>query len=186
MDEVGKEAKIERKTPAARKPRATATMACGCRCRPCGATILSKAVETWLDDRRLGNYGAVWLPRKTVVLGEEAAEKVLEALLNQPKDLKFFERSAIRKPIREIARFIAHKLVRRVREPAKCLDADYSQILKFIQDSRMILMTKTGALNRSTWLQWRFQQYKKNTRCHYLHEQQHDSSYMWKMTTKKD
>ena len=28
MDEVGKEAKIERKTPAARKPRATATMAC--------------------------------------------------------------------------------------------------------------------------------------------------------------
>ena len=59
-----------------------------------------EAVETWLDDRRLGTYGAVWLPRKTVELGEEAAEKVLEALLNWPKDLKFFERSAIRKPIR--------------------------------------------------------------------------------------
>jgi len=110
-------------------------------------------VETWLDDRRLGNYGAAWLSRKTVVLGEEAAEKVLEALLNQPKDFKFFEWSAIRKPIREIAGFIAHKLVRRVREPAKYLDADYTQIVKCIQDSRMTLMTKTGALNRSTWLQ---------------------------------
>ena len=84
MDEVGKEAKIERKTP--RRTKAACTMACGCRCRPCSATtILSKAVETWLDDRRLGNYGAVWLPRKTVVLGEEAAEKVLEALLNHQK-----------------------------------------------------------------------------------------------------
>jgi hypothetical protein len=151
MDEVGKEAKIERKTP--RRTKAACTMACGCRCRPCSATILSKAVETWLDDRRLGTYGAVWLPRKTVELGEEAAEKVLEALLNWPKDLKFFERSAIRKPIREIAGFIAHKLVRHVGEPAKYLDAAYTQIVKCIQDSRMTLMTKAGALNRSTWLQ---------------------------------
>ncbi|CAE7589244.1 mak16-a [Symbiodinium sp. CCMP2456] len=69
-----------------------------------------ESVEAWLETWGHDTYGKVWLPKEEVVLGEEA--EVLEALHNRPSELRFFQRSAVRRPIVEIAGFIAHKLSR--------------------------------------------------------------------------
>ena len=87
-----------------------------------------EAVETWLDDRRLGTYGAVWLPRKTVELGEEAAGEGVGSTAQLAKRSQILRAVGHQEAHSEIAGFIAHKLVRRVGEPAKYLDAAYTQL----------------------------------------------------------
>ena len=112
-----------------------------------------EAVTEWLDEQGLAPYGAVWLPHTEVVLGEEAADRVLEILRTRPKHLNFFERSAARKPIAEIAGYVAHKLSRSIGEPGHYPQAGAAAIIQAIEGAKMTPLNTTGALYRSTFLQ---------------------------------
>lgn len=90
--------------------------ASGCICRSSRRNTV-EAVTGWLDTLKLDPYGAVWLPEEEIVLGEDAAEKVLDILHSRPVKVNFFDRPAARQPIIEIAYFLAYKLSRGIGGP---------------------------------------------------------------------
>eukprot|EP00439_Symbiodinium_sp_Y106_P015068 s3744_g2.t1 len=71
MEEVSEETKIERKNP-----RITTAVCNGQK----GLRLQPEVVEEWLDTLSHDTYGKVWLPKKEVVFGVEAANQVLEGL----------------------------------------------------------------------------------------------------------
>ena len=110
-------------------------------------------VADWLTLKQPGPYGAIWLPYKEVVLGEEAADRVWDILRTRPKHLNYFERSVTRRPIVEVAGYVAHKLSRSIGEPSQYPGAGGGAIAKAIQGTKKLPMNTTGALYRSTFLQ---------------------------------
>ena len=90
MEQVGEEAKIEPRGPRIPAAVCNARKGCGCRCRPCDVITLS----------RLWRSG--WIPwAVTPTVREGLAAK------GRPTELRFFQRPAMRRPIIEIAGFIA-------------------------------------------------------------------------------
>lgn len=114
MKEVAEEAAITRKISR------SARLACDCakslrlQMPQLSRRNTVEAVTGWLDNLKLGSYGAAWLPEEEIVLWEDAAEKVLDILHSRPVPLNFFDRSPARQPIIEIAYFLAHKLSRSI------------------------------------------------------------------------
>ena len=150
MKKVAEEAGITRKVPRSTKLACDGAKGLRLQMPQLRRHNTFEAVAKWLDNLQLGPYGAVWLPEKEIVLGEDAARQVLDILHTRPVNLNFFDRSPVRQPIKEIAYFLAHKLSRTIGGPKKYPEAGGVAIAKAFAHSRMTPVNTTGALYRNT------------------------------------
>ena len=110
MEEVGEETKIERKNP-----RITTAVCNGQK----GLRLQPEAVDTLGHD----TYGKVCLATKEGSGVRGGGGESGFGRSAQPAHRRFFQLSATRKHIFEIAGFIAHKLARHIGDPAKYPEA---------------------------------------------------------------
>ena len=92
------------------------------------------------------------MPSERVVLGYEAGLRARAILLNRPCGELYFERTAARSPLAEIAGLIAHKLSRHVGPPETYAGTEVNDVLAALRSWRCCSILQVGALHRSTFL----------------------------------
>ncbi|CAJ1387662.1 unnamed protein product, partial [Effrenium voratum] len=96
---------------------------------------------------RSAPMGRIWLPADEVVLGAEAGREVRRILLHQ--GLKFYERTASRSPLQEVAQFLEYKWVRELGPLKTWVRMDPDAVLDKLRRCRGAKIRELGALMRS-------------------------------------
>ena len=108
--------------------------------------------EDWIQEHKGENLGVVWLPTQRLKLGYRAGSAVRELLAGVARGIPMHERSAQRRPLLEIARFIAFKLSREIGEPAIYAETTPCDIQRVLWSCRASRITQLEALQHATWL----------------------------------
>ena len=85
------------------------------------------------------------MPSTTVVLGHAAGLRVRSILLSRPLGERYFERTAMRSPIAEIAGLIVHKLSRQVGRPEAYSQAGSAAVLRALRNCRRVVIAELGS-----------------------------------------
>ena len=110
--------------------------------------------KEWLDGFVSGSLGRIWMPQNHIVLGLRAGMRVRSILLSRPRrHVPYYERTAVRSPVVELAGLIAHKLSRVVGPPEEYCTKGAERILEALQRCRRTDgMSSLEALGRATML----------------------------------